>query len=155
MFFDTPTTSFPSEKAYNTINEYDNSVVYNDFIIAEILNSLKENTSDQEKVSAIYLSDHGEDVYETVDFTGHSEVIGSQPMFQIPFIYWSNDKNNIQKLKKYADRKYMTDDMLYSIADLANINFKGMEKRRSIFNDTLDVRKRIVKDNVDYDGLYK
>jgi len=38
--------------------------------------------------------------------------------------------------------------------DLANIDFKGMEKERSIFNDTLRVRKRVIKETADYDKLY-
>ena len=44
---------------HRNINCYDNSVVYNDFVMSKILESLKKHKS----VSGlIYLSDHGEDV---------------------------------------------------------------------------------------------
>ncbi|MBL4667659.1 MAG: sulfatase-like hydrolase/transferase [Flavobacteriales bacterium] len=151
QFTDVPKTSFPSEKSHSSINEYDNAVMYNDYILSEIINNIKRNLTKDEKAYAIYISDHGEDVFETVNFTGLSESIGSEPMFQIPFVYWSNNKSNIEKYKEYSGRKYMTDDLIYSIADLSNITFSKMRKEKSIFNDSLQNRRRIVKNNINYD----
>lgn len=150
-FIDVPLTPFPSEKAHLVINEYDNAILYNDFIIAKIFNTIKQYTSEREKTFAIYFSDHGEDVFETVDFHGHSESIGSQPMFQIPFIYWNNNEDEVKKFNGYVNRKYMIDNLIYSIADLSNITFKGMKSNKSIFNDTLQERIRIVKKHTNYD----
>ncbi len=155
IFKEIPPTPFPSEKSYSTINEYDNAVLYNDFVLSEIIKKTKSQLKKDEKTFILYFSDHGEDVYETVDFTGHSEVIGSRPMFEIPFIYWSNDKSKIDKFSKYVNRKYMTDDLIYSIADLTNLSFNGDDKTKSIFNDTLQPRERIIKNNIDYDNYFK
>ena len=109
----------------------------------------------KKKTFALYLSDHGEDVFETVDFTGHSEVIGTKPMFQIPFLLWSNNKNEIERMRPFSNRKYMTDNLIYAIADLANISFVNFTPEKSIFNDSFELRDRIVKGNVDFDIYFK
>ena len=145
QFKDNPSTPFPSYKANRTINEYDNAVLYNDYILSELIRLLKENISENEKTFALYLSDHGEDVFETVDFTGHSEVIGTKPMFQIPFLLWSNNKNEIERMRPFSNRKYMTDNLIYAIADLANISFVNFTPEKSIFNDSFELRDRIVR----------
>jgi len=154
QFQDNPPTIFPSEEAFSTINEYDNAILYNDYILGEIIGLLKKNTNKTEKTFALYFSDHGEDVFEVVNFTGHSEVIGTKPMFQIPFIFWSNNKKELDKLKPYSNRRYMTDDLIYSIVDLANITFLGYTPEKSIFNDSLARRSRVVRDNIDFDEYF-
>lgn len=151
QFKDTPITLFGTQQAFDAINHYDNAILYNDFILNEIINLLKTNASTDEKQQLIYFSDHGEDVYQTVDFNGHSESIGSYPMFEIPFIFWSNEKTDVEKYANFKDRKYMVDQMIYSVADLLNISFDGMQPENSIFNSNFKEQKRIVKQNLDFD----
>ncbi|MGE0562504.1 MAG: sulfatase-like hydrolase/transferase [Flavobacteriales bacterium] len=153
VFNDAPQAIYASEEIFKTINHYDNAVLYNDFIMAEIINTLKEQTKG-EKTSLIYLSDHGEDVFETVDMPGHSESISSRPMYQIPFIFWSNNANQLSSLKDYKSRKYMSDDLLFTITDMANVSFNGNELERSIINVNYQERVRKIKDGKDYDELY-
>lgn len=151
QFKDAPSTPFGTQQAFDAINQYDNAVLYNDFVISEIISLLKSNATPNEKQQMIYFSDHGEDVYQTVDFNGHSESIGSYPMFEIPFVFWSNNKNELEKYKPFADRKYMTDDFIYSVADLLNITFEGMKSENSIFHPTFQTKQRIVKQHIDFD----
>lgn len=151
QFKDAPSTPFGTQQAFDAINQYDNAVLYNDFVISEIISLLKSNATPNEKQQMIYFSDHGEDVYQTVDFNGHSESIGSYPMFEIPFVFWSNNKNELEKYKPFADRKYMTDDFIYSVADLLNISFEGMKSENSIFHPTFQTKQRIVKQHIDFD----
>lgn len=151
QFKDAPSTPFGTQQAFDAINQYDNAVLYNDFVISEIISLLKSNATPNEKQQMIYFSDHGEDVYQTVDFNGHSESIGSYPMFEIPFVFWSNNKNELKKYKPFADRKYMTDDFIYSVADLLNISFEGMKNENSIFHPTYQTKQRIVKQHIDFD----
>lgn len=151
QFKDAPSTPFGTQQAFDAINQYDNAVLYNDFVISEIISLLKSNATPNEKQQMIYFSDHGEDVYQTVDFNGHSESIGSYPMFEIPFVFWSNNKNKLEKYKHFTDRKYMTDDFIYSVADLLNISFEGMKSENSIFHPTFQTKQRIVKQHIDFD----
>lgn len=155
QFKDAPSTPFGTQQAFDAINQYDNAVLYNDFVISEIISLLKSNGTPNEKQQMIYFSDHGEDVYQTVDFNGHSESIGSYPMFEIPFVFWSNNKNELEKYKPFADRKYMTDDFIYSVADLLNIAFEGMQSENSIFSPYFQAKQRIVKQHIDFDTEIK
>jgi len=153
VFKDTPQTNFPSDDAFEVINYYDNAVLYNDFVVSTIINKVKTATNNQTS-SLIYLSDHGEDVFETVDLSGHSEAISSKPMYLIPFIYWSNNTEQLEQMHQYKTRKYLADDLIFSLVDMANITFVGFEPERSIFNSNFKERKRLVKDGQDFDELY-
>lgn len=76
-------------------------------------------------------------------------------MFEIPFIYWSNQTNKIAEYINYADRKYMTDDIIYSTADLLNIQFDGMKPENSIFSSHFVPKPRKVRNDLDYDKEIK
>lgn len=154
VFKDTPQTKFPSEKAFEEINWFDNAVLYNDFVVSTIIKKVKATTVNQTS-TLIYLSDHGEDVFETVDLAGHSEAISSKSMFLIPFIYWSNNSKLVEKFQQYKARKYLADDLIFSLVDVANITFNGHEAERSIFNTNFKDRKRLVKDGKDFDELFQ
>ena len=154
VFKDTPQTKFPSEKAFEEINWYDNAILYNDFVVSTIINKVKAATENQTS-SLIYLSDHGEDVFESVDLAGHSEAISSKPMYLIPFIYWSNNVEQNKRYGQYTKRKYLADDLIFSLVDVANITFNGYETERSIFNSNFKERKRLVKDGKDFDELFQ
>ncbi|MCC7331030.1 MAG: sulfatase-like hydrolase/transferase [Flavobacteriales bacterium] len=150
VFKDTPNSKYHSNEIYKTINYYDNAVLYNDYIVSTIIEKVKSATQNR-KASLIYLSDHGEDVYETVDMAGHSEAISSNPMYIIPFVFWSNNTNQTDAYESYTSRKYMTDDLIFSIADLLNISFIGYDPERSIFNSNFKERNRIVNEGKDFD----
>ncbi len=150
-FHDTPVSKFKNKKAYKEINEYDNSITYNDFIIRQIINKIKNKKADRAFV--IYLSDHGEDVYKTSNMAYHEEDWKSKFVYQIPFIVWLPEsvKADTNNYVFDVNRKYMTDDLIYSLADLANINFDQFEDHRSIFSKNFQFRKRIVLDSIDFD----
>jgi len=150
-FTDNPPSKFSSGKVNETINSYDNAVLYNDYVVSEIIKEVKAASSPNDKAMALYFSDHGEDVYETVNLSGHGEAIGSKPMFEIPFVYWSNNLEDIHKYNNYKGRKYMTDNLIYSIADLVNLSFDKADYSKSIFNENFIESDRIIKNNSNFD----
>ena len=75
-------------------------------------------------------------------------------MYLIPFIYWSNNTEQLEQMHQYKTRKYLADDLIFSLVDMANITFVGFEPERSIFNSNFKERKRLVKDGQDFDELY-
>ena len=96
----------------NDINHYDNSVLYNDYVVASILDSLKL----KKKPSALlYLADHGEDVLNDKQ---HSRSNFTFDMADIPFIIWMSpeyaerhpEKRNWLKQRK---SKVFTNDLLF------------------------------------------
>lgn len=154
VFTDKPQTKFPSSKSHEVINQYDNAVLYNDFVVSQIITILNEHAQTEEEQHLIYFSDHGEEVYQTMNFEGHADAIASQPMFEIPFIYWSNQSEKVQEYQGYTNRAYVSDNLIYSVADVLNISFGGMTPEKSIFSAAFIAKPRMVKNGQDYDKLF-
>lgn len=155
IFKDKPKTNYLSETSRRVINEYDNAVFYNDYIIYNIIKLLKNSNKVNEMQQLLYFSDHGEEVFRTMDFYGHSNEVGTYPMYEIPFLYWSNSVLKLSKYKNYTDRKYMTDDLIYSVVDVLDIKFEGMKYEKSLFNDSFKSSKRIVNGKINFDTELK
>ena len=150
-FTDNPKTPFPSKEAHQTINDYDNSVRYNDFVVSEIIRKVKEKNKNS---FVIYFSDHGDDVYQDTDSFGHYESIGSNAMYQIPYIVWLSEKykqNSTINFDQYLHRKYILEDFIHSFADLTKIQFDQFQPKKSIFNDKFIYKKRIISPGINYD----
>jgi len=152
IFKDKPkNTIFDTKKINTIINQYDNAVLYNDYVVNGIIDKIKKT---QTNSFVLYFSDHGEEVYNTIDFAGHNDDIGTLPMFQIPFVLWQSDLYKEQNdIEIDLNRPYMIDDLFHSIADLASIKQKDVNLSRSIFSKDFKLRKRVILDNKDYDSL--
>lgn len=152
-FKDIPNTKFKSKENFEIINQYDNAVFYNDYLISEVI---KKVDSVNKKSFVLYFSDHGEEVFDNVNMSGHNEDNISKNMFDIPFVLWqSNTFKASSQIQFVNNRKYMIDDLFYSIADLLNITAKETDSTRSIFSKHFKQRKRIIKGNIDYDIYFK
>jgi heptose-I-phosphate ethanolaminephosphotransferase len=134
-----------SEWGKDRINEYDNAVRYNDEVVFEMIQLVKKHTSYS---YLMYLSDHGEEVYDCMPYMSHHEANATPFMFEIPFFIWLSDdykKVNSEKVNnfsKYLSRKYQTDDLIHSILDLSNIQVKNYIPSKSIVNPNFKVEKR-------------
>lgn len=129
------------------VAQYDNAVYYNDYIVNEIINRFRDD-----ETLVIYVSDHGEAVYDENGFAGHIEENPTRHMIEIPLIFWESEKfreNFPQKaasIREAVDRPYMTDDMIHTILDLSDIKTPEFDASRSIVNDGFDAsRKRMFK----------
>lgn len=149
-----PKTKFKKENIYEEINAYDNAVMYVDYIVHSVIKTVK-------KINAyscvLYFSDHGEEVYDNIEFSGHfRDKICTKNVYEVPMILW---RSEVYKEKKtiypHTNTKYMTDDLFHSIADLLSVKAKEVDSTRSIFSEFFNHRKRIVKDTVDYDNYFK
>ncbi len=127
------------------INQYDNAVRYNDSIVDSIIKMLKGTTN---AATLVYFSDHGDDVYLEHDAIGHNEYRPTRPMYQVPFISWSN----ATLFKENKSRTYSLEDFPHTFAQLCNFSFKGVDYSRSMFSLSYKERKRIIKDSIDYDS---
>ena len=147
-----------NSKKERTIAEFDNSVLYNDFIVDSLLNLIDSKTKNQ-IVSVIYLSDHGENVYDENDNVGHDYSKNlPKANVEIPFIVWLSPEykksysTKIESLKSNTNKPFVSDDLFHSILDLTGIKSSYFEENRSIFNTNFnDKRKRILEDGNDYD----
>jgi heptose-I-phosphate ethanolaminephosphotransferase len=106
-------------------NSYDNSVLYTDYILNEILKPIKNTTN---PTNFIYISDHGQDVAHNSNFSGHNHKSIQQS--DVPMLFWSN-------FRKYPknDSDYNADNLNHSIIDLLNIKYKDYNNDLSIFKN--------------------
>ncbi len=152
-FTDQPETKFPSARSFEQINHYDNAILYNDFIVRSIIDKVKAKN---ENAYVVYFSDHGDEVFQDMDFVGHNEYHATNPMYEIPFIVWTSEKfkqnyPHYDTLENYLDRKYMLDDFMHSFADFSQIQFDQLQPERSIFNKNFVYRNRMIRQALNYD----
>ena len=129
------------------IDEYDNSVRFNDHIIASIIDIVKRQ-NDYSWV--LYFSDHGEELFEFRDMFGHQAGNFSRYMCEIPFILWVSDKYRaanrdiFANMNYYLTRPYSTEDVIHSISALSKLRYSDFDKSRSIFSADYKELPRLV-----------
>ena len=147
------------------INEYDNSMLYNDFIVDSIFEILAEYSHKHKSshMSAVYIGDHGENVFDENENVGH-DYAGSLPRanVEIPMIIWlsdsfiKSDSTRFKTLQTNNTRPFVSDDLFHALIDLNKIEFSGFIPERSVFNSKFDFkRRRILEDGKDYDEKRK
>ncbi|MDR2470039.1 MAG: sulfatase-like hydrolase/transferase [Tannerella sp.] len=125
------------------IDQYDNSVRYNDFLIASMLDMLAGQPGQS---AMLYFSDHGEEVYDFRDFAGHACEKVSRYMCEVPFIVWlpGDYRKKRKDLIFDENRPCSTADLLYGLSDLAKLSYEGYDCTRSLFSPQFTVRERFV-----------
>jgi heptose-I-phosphate ethanolaminephosphotransferase len=142
---------FQHDRAITQTNYYDNAVLYNDFIVREIIEKLR-NANGYSYLA--YFSDHGDEVYDTMDLLGHNEYHGTGPMFEVPLLFWFSQKymqENPIPFQDYTARRYSLEHFPQTFAQLSGVRFKGYDPSKSVLDSTFITRKRIIKDSIDYD----
>lgn len=122
-----------STEKKQTIAEYDNSVLYNDSIIDEIIKRF-------EKQDAIvfYFPDHGEEVYDTRNMCGHGLNNPSAPMREIPFLIWTSatfkEKHPklIKRMQSATNRPFNTTNLIHTIMDICGIQTQDYQAEKSL-----------------------
>lgn len=136
-----------SDNEKNIIDEYDNSVRYNDYIISSIIKLVKSRC---EYSWVLYFSDHGEELFEYREIFGHQAKNFSRYMCEIPFILWVSEKYKkagggfFSKMPGYLDRPYSTEDVIHSISELSGLKFADLERDKSLFSGNYKERLRLV-----------
>lgn len=122
------------------LSEYDNSILYNDSVVYEIM----ERFSGDEAV-VFYFSDHAIDVFQSSDdYIGHAKKdnpISVKYGKQIPFMVYTTPKfrerflQTEERIKRAVDVSYRTDSIMYTIMDVAGIEtVNGISyKQKSLF----------------------
>jgi heptose-I-phosphate ethanolaminephosphotransferase len=136
-----------AEDKVQTINEYDNAVRYNDYIINALIQRLKQSNQTSQQSLLFYFSDHGEDVYDSKpnDFKGRNEAAPTYPMYAVPFIVWhSANWENADKLNDptILNRQYDNADFIYTFSDLLGLSYDGYLDHESI------VSKNFIEDTI-------
>lgn len=142
-----------TEKAKEITAEYDNAILYNDFIMNEIFKRFEDKNA-----LIIYISDHGQEMYENgSNFAGHSdEIFGSRNMIEIPMLVWTSKSfrkmypEKIDALKNSCDNPYRTDLIIHTILDLMDIQTESFDATKSIVNKNFDKFRIRIYNNKPY-----
>ena len=136
----TPLVTTKKQKA--TRAQYDNAVLYNDFVIDKIISRFEDKNA-----IVIYISDHGEDVYDGGSIFGHGEGTDDHYVLEIPMIIWLSQKFSDsypeleRRIASSVHRPYMTDDMLHTLLDILSIETDEYDPKKSIINPEFDASR--------------
>ncbi len=136
--FKSKNISIFGEHADNHINQYDNAILYNDFVVSEIIKKVKKVSG---LTAVINLSDHGDEVYDYRNFHGHSGGMLSKYMNSIPFFIWNNNafeqlnKTKLIAARKNADIKFSLKNLSNTVQDLFDIHSEYYDSNKSFLNE--------------------
>lgn len=140
-------SKFPTDlndKKQNTINHYDNALLYTDHVVRLIIDVVRGINKPS---TLLYFSDHGEEVYDSIDFAGHpANGTFSFNMIEIPFLFWTSENDKLSN--DYLGRKFSLNDLSHSLADLYGIRSFEIDTTRSIFHKSFIERPRVVWDTI-------
>lgn len=140
---------------------YDNACLYNDQVVAEIINRYQNK-----EAIIIYMPDHGEMCFDgsltfgrTLEVNTPNEVY---QQFEIPFWIWTSPSfrkyhpDIVQQVVKAKDRPFMTDEIPHLLLYLAGIStYYYREEANFISPDYYTERKRMLMGTIDYSKVIR
>ena len=129
-----------------TYNSYDNAVLYNDFVVSSLI---KDYARTDPNGFLLYLSDHGEDVFDSVGRStlGRNENKPTAPMYTIPFMAWASPKWRAAhdwNLAGDLSRPYSSSHLIHTWADLAGLSFDELDRSKSLVSDSFKARPLMI-----------
>jgi lipid A ethanolaminephosphotransferase len=117
------------------INSYDNSILYSDFVISELIDKLKDRNS-----ILFYSSDHGELLGENGLFI-HGQNIPAPEQYKVATFIWASDeykKSNPNKFMNMLSR--VEDELTHDIIFHSLLGCSGVESE--VIDDSLNICKK-------------
>ena len=110
------------------MNAYDNTIIYTDWLIHNVIDTLKEITG--RRSCMIYVSDHGESLGEN-NLYMHGVPMSMAPAEQveIPFIVWDSDESTTVKSLEKVGQYHV----FHSIMKFLGINSPIYDEEKNIF----------------------
>lgn len=109
------------------INAYDNTIVYTDFLLAELIETLKQ--LETFNTTMLFVSDHGESLGENnLYMHGVPISIAPEEQYEIPFLAWTSDPSMAFKNLKTASQYHV----FHSVLDFLGVESPVHDPRWSI-----------------------
>ena len=139
------------------IADYDNATLYNDYVNNKIVELFIERNA-----IIVFLSDHGEEVYDYREFQGRTHEIDKSRdalkyQYEIPFFVWLSNqfmKKNpqvVDRIKNSSHKRYMIDNVSQFLMGLAKIKTIYYKPDRDVLSESFCEKKRIIQNSIDYD----
>lgn len=140
------------------IADYDNATLYNDKQMERLFNYFNQSNT-----VIVYISDHGDSVYEYADEMGrkldHLNADRIKYQFAVPFFIWMSDRYRLQHpqvvsaIKQALNRPFMTDDICQVFFYLTAVSTPYYKEDRNLLSPKFRASKRIINDGYDYDRV--
>lgn len=118
------------------VNSYDNSLLYTDYVLHSLIDSLRDK-----KAFLFYVSDHGESIDDNLHLHGTPKAVAPKEQFAVPFLLWFSERwladganrGRFDQLKKTADVTRRHSEIFDSLLGCAGISSAdgGMLARRN------------------------
>ena len=155
-------TPFGGQTGREIAAHYDNATLYNDAVVNTVFEMLKNTDG-----IGIYLSDHGEEVYDwrdkyerTNERTITPEIARYQ--YEIPLMFYMTDTFKVrhpdvtEAVTTSANRPFISSDLCHLLFYLGGISIADYKEKRNILSPQYDkTRKRIIGSSTDYDELMR
>ena len=138
------------------IAHYDNATLYNDFVVDGIIDKFEGTNT-----IIVYFSDHGQEVFETRDYSGHGNAALSPDIryqLRVPLMVWMSDKYKEAHPDVYEsavankNTPIHTDNISHTLLSVAGIKTEWYDPERDFLNGRYDKgAPRIVMKGVDFD----
>lgn len=135
------------------INSYDNSILYTDYVINELISNMQAQT--QTESFLLYSSDHGEDLFDGQgDKSGHGNETAHN--FEIASLAWYSPRfaashaDKVQQLKANANKPVNHTSIFPTLIDAADISIPDYPLNRSLLGN-VDAYPRLILGGKNYD----
>lgn len=143
---------FLNDEMKQCIADYDNSTLYNDYVLSLILDTFKNSNT-----ILFYFSDHGEEVYDYRAKCGrdHADLNDQLLKYQydIPFVIWCSDiykeKNPeiVDAIRQAMKRPFIIDNICNTLFNVGAINSAYYRDSLDIISPNYKLAKRKIKKN--------
>ncbi len=118
------------------VNAYDNAVLYNDFVVSTLLETLMARN---ERSLMVFFADHGEDVYDTPphDFLGRNEDKPTLAMYAVPMLMWLSpawQASTGHDFSAFTQRPYSLAHFIHTWSDLVGLSHDEFVPEKSLIN---------------------
>lgn len=140
-------TKVSADQKERLVNAYDNSILYTDYFLDGVINTLKQEKADS---FLMYSADHGEDLFDdNREKFLHASPSPTYYQLHIPILTWFSKTYKHAHPQKYINalknkRKPITTNVVFhTLLDAANISSPYLDKHLSVLSDLFSVQPRL------------
>lgn len=120
------------------LNSYDNSILYADHFIHTVIRQVQAKA---EVASVMFISDHGEDLYDMNADRPDFHFRPSASTLHVPLFLWTSAaydsifKEKRRFLERNLSKRIGAENIFYTLTDLANISITGYDETKSFASE--------------------
>jgi len=111
---------------------YDNAVLYDDAIVDAIIQRFEDKDA-----LVIFISDHGEEVYDTRAQFGHGDET-SPWQREVPMVFWmspafrANHAALAERIEATRENHWQSDEMIHTLLDVTSVRVPEFDEKKSL-----------------------